>query len=139
VSEYQALGMEVGLNDVAHRVPLLRFFGIGDAVVNGDTVTATMPITEDCLNLQRTPHGGSISTLIDYSAAMACGLLTPKRGSTADMQIRFLASTQGTMLHAHSKIVRAGKRLVIVETKVVDDLDVLIAMASVALAPFPNG
>jgi len=137
MSKYKPLGLDVPTDEIADKVPLLRFFGIRDAKLVGDAVVAEMPITEACLNLQRTPHGGAISSLIDYSSAMACAHFAGVRASTADFQIRFLAGSAGTVLRAESRLVRAGKRLVVIETRVLDDHDVLIAMASVALAPFP--
>ena len=139
MSKYVPAGMETPVESAHDVIPLLKFLGITLIGKREDGITvAEMPVTENIMNLQQVPHGGAIATLADFCAGLAVPLTLGSRCSTADLQIRFLDATKGTKLIAEAEIIRPGKRIVVVETRIKDDLGKLVALVTMAMAPFPN-
>jgi acyl-coenzyme A thioesterase PaaI-like protein len=51
---------------------------------------------------------------------------------TADLHIRYLGRPKGTVVRAEARVLRAGRQLIVVDCRVVDDLGNLIAFADFA-------
>jgi uncharacterized protein (TIGR00369 family) len=117
-------------------IGLLRFLKVRFLGAIDEThVAAEMPVTDEMTNPLGIPHGGSIATLVDFTAGMACALFFPYPCSTSDLQLRYLAPARGTLIRAEATILRSGKRLVVVEVRVLDEDGTLLGSASLAMAP----
>jgi len=137
MSSYSPEGLDVPIEQISERVPLLTHLGIRMVPSDrDDAICAEMAVAEEIFNLQGTPHGGALATLIDYCGAITCARLTPFRGTTADLHIRYLAAPRGSVIRSEGTVVRAGRRLCIIDVAVTDELGTDLAAASMAIAPF---
>jgi uncharacterized protein (TIGR00369 family) len=77
-------------------------------------------------------HGGVLMGLADSAMGMTmCGLLgAGKTGTNTDVQIRFLRPTRGGTLRATARVVRKGRRTMVLEADVTDAAGKLVARAS---------
>jgi uncharacterized protein (TIGR00369 family) len=77
-------------------------------------------------------HGGVLMGLADSAMGMTvCGLLGPGKTSTnTDLQIRFLRPTTEGRLTATARVVRKGRRTIVMEADVTDAAGKLVARAS---------
>jgi len=102
-----------------------------------NVVMVEMPVAAGAFNGSGNLHGGAIATLVDVasgSAAARAGTFRPGENTlvTADLHVRYLGRPKGTVVRAEARVMRAGRQLVVVECKVLDDLDNLIAVADFA-------
>jgi acyl-coenzyme A thioesterase PaaI-like protein len=51
---------------------------------------------------------------------------------TADLHVRYLGRPKGDVVRAEARVMRAGRQLVVVEIRVLDTLDSVIAFADFA-------
>lgn len=71
-------------------------------------------------------HGGAIATLVDVACATAASRATtyhPGENTlvTSDMHVRYLGRARGAVVRCEAKVVKAGKRQVVVGGEVLDD------------------
>jgi uncharacterized protein (TIGR00369 family) len=116
-----------------HQVLGLQFVPSADPAV----VTVEMPVAPGAFNGSGNLHGGSIATLVDVasgSAAARAGTFRPGENTlvTADLHVRYLGRPKGKVVRAEARVMRAGRQLIVVECRVADDLDNLIAFADFA-------
>lgn len=116
--------------------PLHALLGID--YVEGDqpdgTVVVSMPVRPEAYGASGNLHGGAIATLIDVAAATAAARqssFVPGVNTlvTADLHVRYLGRPTGDMVYARAHVVRAGRQLIVVECRVVDGEDRVIAVA----------
>ncbi|WP_334145226.1 PaaI family thioesterase [Rhabdothermincola sp.] len=116
--------------------PLHALLGID--YVDGDqpdgTVVVSMPVRPEAYGASGNLHGGAIATLIDVAAATAAAresAFVPGVNTlvTADLHVRYLGRPTGDMVYARAHVVRAGRQLIVVECRVVDGEDRVIAVA----------
>lgn len=84
---------------------------------------------------RKAPHGGLIATIIDATAGTAAMMSLEKleliaRLSTIDMRIDYLDAAKGQSLIVKSEIVRSGRRIIVVSSKVYDDNETLVSIAT---------
>jgi uncharacterized protein (TIGR00369 family) len=118
--------------------PLHKLLGL-QFVIGDDpaVVTVEMPVAPGAFNGSGNLHGGAIATLVDVasgSAAARAGTFRPGENTlvTADLHVRYLGRPKGTVVRGVARVMRAGRQLVVVECRVIDDLDNLIAVADFA-------
>ncbi len=95
-------------------------------LVERDKVIVRMVVAERHLNAGGVVQGGAIFTLADWAfAALAnsCGCLTVSVSSN----ITFVRAVGGGTLYAHASLVQPHHRISLIEVRVVDDSDNLIA------------
>ncbi len=95
-------------------------------------VVVEMPVRPEAFNASGNLHGGALATLIDVAggscAARASGF-DPVTESlvTADLHVRYLGRPKGDVVRAEARVMRAGRMLIVVEIRVLDPFDNLIA------------
>ena len=112
-------------------VPYARLMGIQlEEVAEGRSVL-TMPIRDDLKQNHGVVHGGAIASLIDSAMAFAIiPLLAEKeRTTTVDLTIHYLRPMTGGVAKSTARVVRVGRRVVVVSAEVVDHNDKLVATA----------
>lgn len=132
---------DAGTDDISTRmakeIPLLRFLAL--RVVTpaepGVTMSVEMDRTADTLNLAGNPHGGAIATLIDYAGGSAVAAELGHAGPTVDLHIRYLRAPEGSPLRADARLLRTGRRLAVVEVRVLGGSGELAAIATMTTAP----
>ena len=113
--------------------PLHKLLGIKVTQV-GDVVVAEMPVRDEAFNSSGNLHGGAIATLVDVSAGTAAAVgsaFEPGKNTivTADLHVRYLGRPKTDVVRAESRVLRAGRQLVVVECRVLDGEDRVIAAA----------
>ena len=96
-----------------------------------------MPVTPNTFGTTGEVHGGAIAILVDVACAAAASRATTYQPGTnwlvtADMHVRYLGRVKGTALRAEARVAKSGRTLVVVEARVLDDLDNLVAVADFA-------
>jgi len=99
-----------------------------------DLAIVDMPVAPGAFGSTGNLHGGAIATLVDVacaSAASRSSSFVPGQNTlvTADMHVRYLGRAKGTAVRAEARVVSSGRTLIVVEGRVVDELDTLIAAA----------
>ncbi len=117
--------------------PLHRLLGLEFAVREVGRVVVTMPVRPEAFGSTGNLHGGAIATLVDVataSAASRSSSFVPGENTlvTADLHLRYLGRPKGDEVRADARVVRAGRQLVVVECKVLDPLDNVIAVGDFA-------
>ena len=93
-----------------------------------------MPVQPNAFGFTANLHGGAIATMVDVACAMAAARFSgfdPFKESlvTADMHVRYLGRAKTDMVVARAEVVRKGRQLIVVECKVADSDDNLVATA----------
>jgi uncharacterized protein (TIGR00369 family) len=102
----------------------------------------TMPVRPEAFGFTANLHGGAIATLVDLACALAAARRSgfdPQKESlvTADMHVRYLGRPNGDRVIARAEVVRAGSQLIVVECKIVDVEEHLIATADFSMMKVP--
>jgi uncharacterized protein (TIGR00369 family) len=102
-----------------------------------------MPVAPPALNSSGNLHGGAIATLVDsacgVAAAVAAGVdRTQRTLVTADLHVRYLGRPKTDMVRAEAHVMRAGHQLIVVECRVLDSADNLIAVADFSSMVVPR-
>ena len=122
------------------RIPILGHLGIRVVPSPREGVfSAVMELGPQTRNAQGVTHGGVLATLVDFCGAMAVGGATGRGGPTIDLHVRFLRAGRGNALRADATVVKAGRRVVVVDVRVFDDHEVLVAIGTAAFAPGAGG
>jgi uncharacterized protein (TIGR00369 family) len=109
----------------------------------GETVAEVrMPVRPEAFGFTANLHGGAIATMVDLACALAAARGTdfdPERESlvTSDLHIRYLGRPRTDTVVARAEIVRVGAQLIVVECRVTDDADHLIASADFSMMRVP--
>src|SRR5688500_7875944 len=113
------------------KVPFAKLLGIQlDSVEPGHAVLS-MEIRPDLKQNHGVVHGGAIAALIDSAMALAIIplLAENERTTTVDLTIHYLRPlTEGTA-RSSARVVRAGKRVIVVSAAVLDHSERLVATA----------
>jgi uncharacterized protein (TIGR00369 family) len=121
-----------------HEMPIHALLGI-ELVELGDIYSIlSMPVREQAFNSTGNLHGGAIATLIDVAAGTAAALgsgFRPGEQSlvTADLHVRYLGRPHGDVVYARAEMLRAGRQLIVVECRVTDSEERVIASADFSM------
>ncbi|WP_179469713.1 PaaI family thioesterase [Mycolicibacterium vinylchloridicum] len=107
------------VNIPGHLFAQLPFYDVAES---DDAVVVDLHHRSDLVNTRGAMQGGLIATLIDVAAGrLAFKFCDPRAGAgTADMSIHFLAPVTEGPARATATLVRAGKRLIVVDVDVHD-------------------
>ena len=125
--------------------PLHAFLGFQfrEAPAPDGTVVIEMPVASPAFNGSGNLHGGAIATLVDVAAGSCAGRASgfdPFRESlvTADLHVRYLGRPKASPVRAEAHMVRSGHMLIVIEVRVLDPLDNLIASADFSAMVVPR-
>ena len=112
-------------------VPFAKLLGIELETVAPGTATLSLQITNDLKQNNGVVHGGAIASLIDSATAFAIISVLPpdEKATTADLTISYLIPLKEGRAHSTARVLRAGRRLIVVSAELVDDAGKLIATA----------
>jgi acyl-CoA thioesterase len=119
------------ISNVLRTIPYAKLLGIELVRVMAGEATLALEIKEELKRNNGIAHGGAISSLIDTATAFAVISLleTPQRATTVDLTINFLRPISEGRATATAKIIREGRRIVVVAAEVHDDAGKLLATA----------
>jgi len=114
--------------DTAHFAKLL---GIELEDVAPGRATLAFNIRDDLKQNNGVVHGGAIASLVDTATAFAIISLLPpdEKATTVDLTISYLRPLRKGRAHSTARVLRAGRRLIVVSADLVDDSGILIATA----------
>jgi len=97
-----------------------------------------MPVRPEAFGFTRNLHGGAIATLVDLACAVAAVRATGFDASkesmiTSDMHLRYLGRPRTGSVVARAEVVRVGKQLIVIECRVVDDDEHLVATGDLSM------
>lgn len=97
----------------------------------GGRAVVTLQAGDHHANRHGTIHGGAVATLVD--TAMGAAVYSKFDGEqapvTIEMKVTYLEPARVGLLTANAEVRRAGKRITIVETEVLDAEDTMVAHA----------
>ncbi|MEZ5751461.1 MAG: PaaI family thioesterase [Paracoccaceae bacterium] len=128
------------IEDSFGRQTMMRTMGAALQVVAPGEVQVTAPIADHLLQQHGAAHAGMAFTLGDSAAGYAALSLMPADAEvmTVEMKINLLSPAVGDRLLAIGKVVRAGKRLSVVQAEVFaikDDSRKAIALLQGTMIP----
>lgn len=115
-------------------VPLHALLDLRVVSIDPTDVVVEMPVHESAFNSTGNLHGGALATLIDVAAGTAAAVGSGFRPGletivTADLHVRYLGRPRGDLVRAHARVLKAGRRLVLVECRVLDQQQKVVAAA----------
>lgn len=129
-------------DELRRNTPLHHLLALEVVEIGTRHAVVSMPVREEAFNSTGNLHGGAIATLIDVAAGTAAA-----RGSgfrpgeqslvTADLHVRYLGRPNGDIVYAHAEVIKAGRQLVIVECRVRDVEDRIVAAADFSMMIVP--
>jgi uncharacterized protein (TIGR00369 family) len=123
--------------------PLHQVLGLRIVDADPSVVVVEMPVGPGAFNASGNLHGGAIATLVDVAAGSCAARSSSFRPGentivTADLHVRYLGRPKWTVVRAEARTMRAGRQLIVVEIRVLDDLDNLIAVSDFSAMLVPR-
>ncbi|MBF6599206.1 MAG: PaaI family thioesterase [Dehalococcoidia bacterium] len=99
-------------------------------------VRYALDVAPELLNPHGVLHGGAVYTMIDYSmgAATMAALEDGEICATIEIKVSYLAGVKRGALVCDTAIIKQGRNVVFLESRVVDDRSALVATASGSFA-----
>jgi uncharacterized protein (TIGR00369 family) len=112
-------------------VPYARLLGLELGEMSPGDLSLHLDVREEIKQYQGVVHGGAVASLIDTAAAFAVitRLDPEEHASTTDLTIHYLRPATSGRLTARARVVRGGRRLLVLTVDVTDDQQILIATA----------
>ena len=112
-------------------VPFAKLLGIELEEIDAGVATLGFDIKPELKQNHGVVHGGAIASLIDSATAFAIiSILAPdEHATTVDLTISYLRPVTSGRAHAIARVLRSGKRLIVVSAEVRDDSGTLAATA----------
>ncbi len=100
-----------------------------------------LDVSPDLLNPHGVLHGGAVYVMVDYSMGSATMSVLPLGDTCATIEIKisYLASVRSGRLTAETNIIKRGRRVVFLESRVTDGGGKLVATASGSFAVIAQG
>ncbi|MDX6611602.1 MAG: hypothetical protein QOD75_788 [Blastocatellia bacterium] len=119
------------ISELFNRVRYAKFMGIELDEVSRGQVKMHLDAHDDLRQVNDVLHGGSIASLIDTAAAFAViTLIEPgQSATTTDLTIHFLRPVDSGRVTAIARVLRSGRRLLVVTIEVFDSSQNLISTA----------
>ncbi|MBA3357098.1 MAG: PaaI family thioesterase [Pyrinomonadaceae bacterium] len=119
------------IQNALETVPFAKLLGIELEDMAPGTATLGFNIREDLKQNNGVVHGGAIASLVDTATAFAIISLLPpdEKATTADLTISYLRPLRNGRAHSTARVLRAGRRLIVVSAELIDDAENLIATA----------
>ncbi len=116
--------------------PLAELLHISNLGAAEGRATYRLDVTPELLNPHGVLHGGAVYTMVDYSMGGATMAVLPEGQicATIEIKINYLASVRGGTLTCVTDVVKQGRTIVFLESKVTDEKGKLVATASGSFA-----
>jgi uncharacterized protein (TIGR00369 family) len=104
-------------------VAYARFLGLELCEIKSGEVSVCLDVRDELKQNQNVVHGGAVASLIDTASAFAIltTLAPDERVTTTDLTIHYLRPITGGRLIATARIIRAGRRVFVVNVDVNND------------------
>jgi len=112
--------------------PLGRLLGVRRKRTGKGGWQFLLTVRRDHMNPYGLVHGGVVYSLADYAmgAELARRLAVGERCATLEIKINYLTPVSGGALRAEARVVERTRRIGVLEGRVYDDQDRLVALAT---------
>lgn len=119
------------IREALNTVPFAKLIGIELEEIESGMATLAIDVREELKQNNGVVHGGAIASLIDTAAAFAIISVLPpdERATTVDLTISYLKPLTRGRARAVARVVRAGRRLLVVSAELFDEAGNLAATA----------
>ncbi len=119
------------IREAFENVPFAHLIGIELGEVTRGAATLHLTVRDNLRQNRGVVHGGVTASLIDTAAAFAIlTLLEPGQSTTTiDLTIHYLRPLMDGQATARARVLRAGRRLIVVTIDIVDEAESLVATA----------
>jgi uncharacterized protein (TIGR00369 family) len=120
------------LREAFARVPYACLLGLEFVGASRGEATFALEVREELTRMGGIAHGGALASLLDTAAAFAVHtLLAPEeRTVTVDLTVHFLRPVGEGRVEARARVLRAGRRIVIISAEATDQTGLLVATAT---------
>jgi acyl-CoA thioesterase len=131
---FEALRLQFPSLPPLESVPFAQLLGIGIREISRGYAVLSIEVRDELRQNHGVVHGGVIASIIDTASAYAVATLLDKSEvtTTIDLTVHFLEAMTGGQAEARAKILREGRRVVVISVDVVADDGRLIATATAA-------
>ncbi|MEX2245871.1 MAG: PaaI family thioesterase [Dehalococcoidia bacterium] len=121
--------------------PIAEMLHIANETIDGGRATYSLDIRPDLLNPHGLLHGGAVYTMIDYSmGAATMSVLAPDEVcATIEIKVSYLEAARAGRLQCDTRVVKQGRRVVFLESRIIDDQARLVATATGSFAVIRSG
>ncbi len=129
----------MGDRDDAYLFPLQGHLGMDLDMPERGRGTATVEVTDALHNPNGVVHGAVLFAMADTSmGAATVSVLEPGQAcASIEVQLRFLRATAAGRITADTQVLRAGRRVVQLESRITDEAGELLAVATGSFAVIP--
>jgi uncharacterized protein (TIGR00369 family) len=126
---------EQRIREVFKNIPFAHLLGIELGELKRGEATMCLEVRDELRRNNGVAHGGAIASLVDTAAAFAIlTLLEPDQTTTTiDLTIHYLRPLIKGRATAHARVLRAGRRIIVISIEVLDEAK---ALAVTALTSF---
>jgi acyl-CoA thioesterase len=119
------------LREAFDNVPFARLLGIEIGAAEPGTATLHLNVRDELKQNHGVMHGGATASLIDTAAAFAILTILEagQKTTTVDLTVHYLRPLTEGRLTARARVLRAGRRLIVVSVDLTDDAQLLAATA----------
>lgn len=119
------------LREAFEEIPFARLLGMELDELRRGAATLHLEAREELKRNRGILHGGVVASLADTAAAFAILTLSePGQGSTTvDLTVHYLRPLSAGRATAHARVVRAGRRIMVISVDVFDENQALAATA----------
>jgi uncharacterized protein (TIGR00369 family) len=120
------------LREAFAQVPYARLLGMEFVGASRGEATFALEVREELTRMGGIAHGGALASLLDTAAAFAVHtLLDPAaRTVTVDLTVHFLRPVSAGRVEARARVLREGRRIVIISAEAIDQNGLLVATAT---------
>ena len=120
------------LKAVFERIPYVRLLGLEFVEASQGSATFALEVREELTRMGGILHGGAVVSLMDTAAAFAVHTLLEPGGRTVtvDLTVHFLRPGGGGRVEARAKVLRRGRRVIILSVEATDGRGDLIATST---------
>lgn len=120
------------LEEIFRQVPYVRLLGLEFVAAERGSATFALEVREELTRMGGILHGGAVVSLMDTAAACAVHtLLEPgERTVTVDLTTHFLRPGGTGRVEARARVLRKGRRIVILNVEAQDGEGTLIATST---------
>lgn len=119
------------IRSTLEEVPFAHLVGLEVVEIERGTATFQLPVRDELKQNKGLVHGGVIASLIDTAAAFAAVTLleTGQSTTTIDLTIQYLRPLTEGSATARARVLRAGRRVLVISVDVLNQSEALIATA----------
>ena len=119
------------VREAFEEIPFARLLGMELGELRRGAATLHLEAREELKRNRGILHGGVVASLADTAAAFAILTLTEpgQASTTVDLTVHYLRPLSTGRATAHARVVRAGRRIMVISVDVFDENQALAATA----------